>query len=738
MSMRRVRYSLFLASTALAGPALAQEPNVHLNELTVETVRPTAPLSANVSGGDGNSAVMSGGGGGPSGVTGYTARVSPAATKTNTPLIETPQSVSVVTREQLNDRNVQSVNEALAYTPGLSTNVFGFDPRNDAFYIRGFSETYDGVFRDGLRQSAVGLTVPRIEPYGTEALTILRGPASSLYGLGSPGGIVDVTSKRPVFAPFGEVWFQGGNFDRYQGNFDIGAPVAGSDGTMAYRLTGVVRQSDTFLPGATDDRVTVAPAFTWKPAADTTLTILTEYQQTRLPGTAAFYNAPGFVVTRLYQGDAGFNTFKQEQYRIGYAFEHRFTPDLTFRQNFRYQGVGGDFPYTEITGITGLSAQRVAGFFRETLQSVALDNQLEGRFRTGPITHTLIGGLDYLHYDWTRRYGFDFNVPDLDLAGVTNFSRFGYRTFIPRPVLNSGSTQGQDQVGLYLQEQAKWDRLVLTLTGRHDWVNQATSSDSAFVPGAPQHQTDAAFTYRLGLNYLLSPAFVPYASYATTFSPQLGADARGRTFRPATGDQIEAGVKVAIPDTNITGSFAGFDIVQSSILRQDPTSLANAVATGAVESKGFEAELTANFAPGTNLTVAITQLNFRYLRQTSLLTGAPIDGNTLSGIPGTTVSAFGTYQFPLGSPLRGVQIGGGIRYNGTSFADDENTARNPTVTLFDALVAYDFAALDPKYTGFRAQINAYNIFDRTYTTCQAGYCYRGAPATVIGSLIYRW
>jgi iron complex outermembrane receptor protein len=175
------------------------------------------------------------------------ARVSPTATKTNTPLIETPQSVSVVTREQLNDRNVQSINEALAYTPGVSSNVFGFDPRFDAFYIQGFDETYTGVFRDGLRQPGVNQAVARIEPYGIEALTILRGPASGLYGLGSPGGIVDITSKRPVFAPFGEVQFQAGNFNRYQGNFDVGSPIEGSDGTLAFRLTGAFRDANTFL-----------------------------------------------------------------------------------------------------------------------------------------------------------------------------------------------------------------------------------------------------------------------------------------------------------------------------------------------------------------------------------------------------------------------------------------------------------------------------------------------------------
>ncbi|MBP1181205.1 TonB-dependent siderophore receptor [Methylobacterium sp. PvR107] len=741
--MRSVRLTVLLASTALTGSALAQEAKVQLNEISVEAAGPSPAAAAvsgaggNVSGGDGNSSATSGGGGGPSGITGYVARVSPAATKTNTALIETPQSVSVVTREQLNDRNVQSVNEALAYTPGVSSNVFGFDPRFDAFYIRGFAATNNGVFRDGLRQPGVGQAVARIEPYGTEALTILRGPSSGLYGLGSPGGIVDITSKRPVFVPFGEVWFQGGNFDRTQGNFDIGSPIEGSDGTLAFRLTGAFREANTFLPSGSDNRFTIAPALTWKPSADTTVTLLTEFQHSKAPGTSAFYTAPGFVITRLYQGDAAFNALNQDSYRIGYAFEHRFSDDLIFRQNVRYQNIDSHLAYTQIDSVTGLSAQRENGLIHDRLGYVAVDNQLEAHLVTGPVSHTLLAGVDYLHYDYRRDAGFGL-IPDLNLAGVGDFSTFRSRTFVPRPALASASEQAQDQIGLYIQEQAKFDRFVLTLTGRQDFVSQSTRAGTPGSLGAARSQDDSAFTGRAGLNYLLAPGLVPYASYATTFTPQLGVDINGRPFKAATGDQIEAGVKYALPDTNITGSFAGFDIVQSSVLQTDPTNVANQVASGSVQSKGFEAELTANVAPGTNLTVAYTHLDLRYRNATFPGTTQSISGNAVSGIPGDTFAAFGTYQFPPASPLRGLQIGGGIRYTSTSFADDLNTVRNPTVTQFDALVAYDFAALDPKYKGFRAQINAFNIFDRNYDTCQSGFCYRGAPATVIGSLIYRW
>ncbi|MBP1181206.1 TonB-dependent siderophore receptor [Methylobacterium sp. PvR107] len=744
MFTRSASLGLLLASTALVGPhmvgrAAAQPAAVQLNELSVEAAGPvvTGPAvsgaAGNVSGGDGgNSSATSGGGGGPSGITGYVARISPTATKTNTPLLETPQSVSVVTREQLNDRNVQSFSDALAYVPGATINVSGFDPRFDQVFIRGFDVlSNQGTYRDGLRQIGSGFIFPRIEPYGLEAVTVLRGPASGLYGLGSPGGILDATSKRPVFARFGEVWFQSGSFDRVQGNFDFGGPVEGSDGTMAYRLTGVRREAGTFIGrGTNDDQLNIAPAFTWKPSADTTFTFLSEFQVRNTPATVFYYNDPGFRVTKYYSGDPRFAGLDQTQYRVGYAFEHRFSDDLIFRQNFRHYGVFLSAKYTSIDSIDAARTlgARSTGYIREGLVQQTLDNQLEAHLVTGPVSHTLVAGVDYAHYGLSNRFG-GGPAPDLNLI-TQNYGR----QFIPTPTLASPTRQAQDQIGVYLQDQARFGDFILTLNGRHDWIFQ----DNRTTPvSAVTRQDDTAFTGRVGLGYVLAPGLVPYASYATTFTPQVGTDARGQAFKPASGDQIEAGVKYLIPGTNIQTAFAGFDIEQSSILRTDPTNIAFQAATGSVRSRGFEAEATANLAPGTNLTIAYTHLDFRFLSQTSF-GGANQDGNRVSGIPSDTYASFLTYAFPTYSPLRGLTIGGGIRYIGTSFADDDNTVRNPTVTLYDALVAYDFAAIDPKYQGLRAQINAYNIFDRTYNTCAFGNCFRGAPATVIGSLIYRW
>ncbi|GEP07255.1 TonB-dependent siderophore receptor [Methylobacterium oxalidis] len=732
MSDRSFRLALLLATTCLAGAANAQDTAVQLDQLSVEGVASAPAAASNLSAGDGGTAATSGGGGGPSGITGYVARVATAATKTNTPLIEVPQSVSVLTREQLNDRNVQTFTDAVNYVPGAISARSGFDPRFDQIFIRGFDVlTNQGIYRDGLRVIGSGFAYPKSEPYGAEALTILRGPASGLYGLGSPGGILDITTKRPVFVPFGEVQFQAGSFDRFQGNFDVGGPVPGSDGTMAYRLTGLRREAGTFIGlGTTDDQLYLAPAFTWKPSADTTVTFLSEFQITNTPAATFFYNDPGFRVSNFYQGDPRFIGLDQTQYRVGYAFEHKFTPDLIFRQNFRHYGLFLVGKYVDINNINVARTigTRDTGYIREGLVQQTLDNQLEARFATGPIAHTVVGGVDYARYSLSQRLGFGL-APDLNLV-TRNYGQ----QFIATPALGPASRQSQDQIGVYLQDQAKFGDFILTLNGRHDWVFQ---NNYATPDSAVSRQDNSAFTGRVGLGYVLAPGLVPYASYATTFTPQVGLDRNGQAFRPATGDQIEAGVKYLIPGTNIQAAFAGFEINQSNILIPDATNIAFQTAGGAVRSKGFEAEATANLAPGTNLTIAYTHVDIRFVNSTSF-TGESLNGNRVSGIPSDTYASFLTYAFPLSSPLFGLQIGGGIRFIGPSFADDQNTVRNTAVTLYDALIAYDFAAIDPKYKGLRAQVNAYNIFDRNYTTCSFGFCNFNQPATVIGSLIYRW
>ena len=395
-----------------------------------------------------------------------------------------------------------------------------------------------------------------------------------------------------------------------------------------------------------------------------------------------------------------------------------------------------DLRYTEITP-GGLSpdlstAARDTGRIANVLDTFTVDNQLEVRGATGAVQHTLVGGIDYTYATYSQRSGFGL-APDLQIGGLIR-PNYGAQ-FIPVPVLGNATRTTQSQLGTYVQDQAKLGRFILTLTGRHDGVT--TTSGSVANPATATEAVNRAFSGRVGLNYLLTDELVPYFSYASTFAPQLGLTRLNQPFAPTQGTQIEGGVKFNVPGTNVFLNAAIFDIDQTNVLAPDPVSpLLNIAPIGAVNSHGAELEAVANLGPGINVTAAYSHVDIR----TTKNPGSPESvGLALSGVPSNTFRMFATYALPTWSELYGLSFGGGIRYAGTSPANDvPNTFRNSTVTLFDAVAAYDFAKADSRLQGMRLQVNVTNLLDRTYFTCQAGACYRGQPRQFIASLIYRW
>ncbi|WFU57383.1 TonB-dependent siderophore receptor [Bradyrhizobium pachyrhizi] len=657
--------------------------------------------------------------------TGYVATASTAGTKTSTALIETPQSLSVVTQKELRDRNVQTLKDAVSYTPGVTTTAFGYDPRFDSFYIRGFDATYTGIYRDGLRQGGGNFAIPKIEPYGLDSVSILRGPASGLYGLGSPGGIVDVTTKRPPLTAFDEVQLQGGTYDRYQGSFDVGGPVPGSD-QLYYRLTGLLRDAKTWYPGNDDDRAYIAPALTWRPDADTSFTILSEYQSNRTAASIGNFRTPDGQLTNIYSNDPAFSAMDQKQYRIGYAFEHNVDDVWTVRQNFRFYQVDVDAKYTQIDSIdsgTNL-ASRSAWRILDSFNTVTLDNQAEAKFMLGAIKNTVLLGVDYGHSYYNDKIGYG-PAPDLNLQTMN----YGAQA-IATPAFSIFNKQSTDEVGVYAQDQAKLGGFILTLNGRQSWVSQTTT---AGLDGVPSTQKATDFTGRAGLSYVFDNGIAPYISYATAFAPQVGVDASGLPFKPTTGEQKEVGIKYQMPQIAVLLTAAVFDITQDNVLRTDPNNMAFQAATGQVESKGVELEAKLALKQGFDLTAAYTHLNV------VITQGNPdTTGNQLSGIPSNSFAAFGKYTFQSGVPVEGLGLGLGVRYIGTNFGNDQNTFQNAATTLFDAVIDYDLGRLDRRFLGATMRVNATNLFDTHYQTCQSGYCYAGERRQVIGTLSYRW
>lgn len=692
-------------------------------------------------------------------VVGYSARQSVTATKTDTPLLETPQSVSVVTKDQIRDQGAQTVQDALRYTPGVALQSYGANAFFDGFKLRGFDAPR---YLDGLRLPTDSTTfaMPKIEPYGLERIEVLRGPSSGLYGQSDPGGLLNMVSKRPTATTHYDFETTFGNFNYKQGAFDIGGPID-QNGEFLYRIVGLGRLADTQTDFVQDNKIFIAPSFTWRPTTDTSFTILSHYQkidnngyQQYVPGQVSFQPNPnGQIPYSRYIGEPAIDGYKLEQKAIGYAFEHRFDNNIQFRQNFRYTDVTNDLQSVRSEGMLPIGfgpptvysdtlVSRSYNYVKASSQNVALDNQLQGDFRTGPLTHKVLVGFDYLHQtgnvDYRTQSGMPFGTfPNINPYNPVYGAVPASFASLPSFILNDSKI---DQAGLYAQDQIKLDRWTLSLTGRQDWVNTQLVSYApppfAYPPAGNYARSDAASTGRVGLNYLFDFGLSPYANYSTSFVPNTGAGLDLKPFKPTTGEGKEVGVKFMPNGTNLMLTAALFEINQNDVLTANPLNPFLSIQTDAARSRGFEFEARGNITRELEIVAGYTKLDAIV---TKSLTPANV-GKYLNGVPLDQGSLWAKYTWFDGS-LAGLGIGAGVRYVGESYGDAINSFVLPSYTLFDASVSYDLAYARSDLRGWKAQINATNLANKYYTvSCLTGlaYCGLGTSRTVLGTLKYSW
>jgi iron complex outermembrane receptor protein len=662
---------------------------------------------------------------------GLVARDVTTGTKTDTPLVEMPQSVSVITREQMDLRDVQSVTEAMRYTPGVRTDAYGDNPRYDWFYIRGFRADTTGLFLDGLRFDAGALT-GRPDAWGLERIEVLRGPASVLFGQTAPGGLVNMVSRRPTQTPQGEVRLSAGSYDRLQAAFTTSGPLT-ADGTWSYSLTGLGRQSDTQVDYTPDDRVFIAPALTWQPTADTRLTILSYYQYDETLGSeflpfsgTVVPSAFGIVPRSRFTGEPSFDTFSRRQWSIGYEFEHRFNDTFTVRQNLRYGHVDGDWRQTYGLGLRpdGRTLNRYSYESLRESSAFQVDTQLQSRFATGPLQHTVLTGLDY------SRATFD-NVQNGALGTPLDLYAPVYGNVVRNLAPLSNQLQIRDQLGVYAQDQVRYGNWVLTFGGRYDW---ATTETEDRLRGTTTTADDGAFSGRIGLVYVSPNGLAPFASYSTSFLPQLGTTRGGTPFKPIEAEQVEIGLRYQPPGRNSFVQASVFNITQTNGLTLDPLNPAFQVQTGETEVRGLELEVVAEVTPGFRVIGAYTYLDAKITKAND-----GTAGNRPNGVPAHQAALYGDYSFREGA-LRGIGLGGGVRYLGNTPVGNANLALVPSVTLLDASVRFDLDRLSPSLQGTRFTISATNITDERYVaSCDSlSACFYGTGRTVLGTLSHAW
>lgn len=683
-------------------------------------------------------------------INGYVATRSMSGTKTNTPINETPQAISVVGAEQIRDQKPGMFDEILRYSPGVVAGTFGADTRNDWFLIRGFKSDDNSTFLDGLQLFYSGYASWKLQPFNLEKVEVLRGPSAVLYGGSSPSGIVNAVSKMPSAEPIHYIEAGVNNFGNAYVGFDLGGPVQlpKYDGQLFYRLVGQVQNGGTQVDFTPNNNYFIAPSVTYRPDIDTSITVLASasYNETRglafLPYEGTVTNAPfGKIPTSFFPGDPSVDTFKREQEMLGYQFEKNLSDNVTYRQNARFAHV--DVTYRGYVGAGWAStADEAAGqlsrynwYAKSTANQADMDSQLEYRFGTGPVQHKMLFGVDLKSYSLDDYQQYESSSPLFTPAPnqVPNINVFNpvYGANVP---FSAGAVNApfrnafidQRQLGAYVQDQMKLGRFTLVLSGRNDWVS--TGQEDRATGSTVATRDDSAFSGRAGLIYNFDNGVAPYVAYATSYNPAIGINAAGELFKPEKGKQGEVGVKYQ--PTWLDGHFGAdwFDLRRTNVATADATFTIAQDQIGEVHSQGFELEAVANVTRELKLTASYT----RYSLIDTSDANAAFLGKVPTNTPREVANAWADYTFKSGL-LTGLGFGAGVRYTGSSFADQLNTAMVPGYTLGDAAVHYE-------WNNWRFAVNVANIADKIYVaSCSTtSACFYGDRRRVTGSIGYKW
>ena len=678
-------------------------------------------------------------------VQGYVAKRTAAGTKTDTALVEAPRSISVVTRQQMDDRNAHTLDDAVRYLPGITASSYGSDTRADWLRVRGFEPTQ---FLDGLPLPKGVYANPKQETWNLDRLALLRGPASSVYGQTPPGGLLDMVSRRPEAEASSEIQLQYGSDNHRQINFASTGKID-DEGQFLYSLSGVLRDGGTPIDHMDDKRYNIAPSLTWNIDEDTKFTLLTQFTRDDTGVTSQFYPIQGTKIDMPFGkishhknlGDPDYDYYDRTYYALGYAFEHRLNDVWQFRQNLRYTKSDTSFQTVTVNsyipefaafgfvvddqGNTGRGTTNVD----EDISQFAVDNNFQADFATGDVRHTLLLGLDHQRNN-TNYLSIFGTAPSINVNNPI------YGLPIERPARSTAFydyDQKTYQTGLYVQDQMALDQWRLTLGGREDWVHTGTKF---FNKGdATNTERDKKFSGNAAISYVFDSGFVPYLSYAESFQPTSNAVASPTdSFKPTEGQQWELGIKYQPPGSNTLLTAAVYDLTQKNVsVTNNVGNVTVTSQTGEVRVKGLELEAVSDVTENLSVTAAYT------LAKSEVQDGT-FKGNRLQLMPNQQASLWGDYTWHDGV-LSGFGIGAGARYTGNTYGDQGNTflGKADAYTVFDAAVHYDLGRLDNSLKGASLAVNATNLFDKDYiSTCDSFYCYYGDQRSVVASATYKW
>lgn len=706
----------------------------------------------------------------PKGLISY---VSASASKSDTPIVKSPVSVSVLTEKRIADLGAETLQDAIGYVAGVYNGPYGVDTRGDWAHIRGVAPVQ---YLDGLQMMFGYYNNARPNPYNFERIEILKGPSSMLYGQGSTGGIINSVSKRPKQGTSGEIWAQLGNFYRKQLAFDFNT-AADSNEDVLVRTVAMYRDSETQTEYVDDNTLFFAPSLTWHVTDNTSLTVLTNFQKNESGSSTQFFPHEGTINSAQYGqisserfvSEPGWDQYDTEQKAVTLIVDH-YINDM-FSVHWSARKMDSEATYRTMYAWPPKLQEDKRSIVRNfslsdaVADSITTDLQLRGAFDTGMVSHTIVTGIDYqsADTDTDRLYLTPASIKqfvgiDVDTSLDLYDPVYGQIGFLPTgDMIPDTPGQNDKQIGIYFQDSMEIGNFIVNAALRYDEVE--TKSDAA---GAVKDEQSAT-TGRLGILYTFEDyGIAPYVSYSESFLPQYGArpdglDENGQvkygTYKPREGEQLEAGIKYQPKGTEHLITASVFDITQKNA----PRSIApnHEVQDGSTNIQGIELEAQLEFnefdvyaayaytdsEQNTSDKSKEELLGLILQGQTYLQNQLITDSASLAAVPEHLFNIWTTYRPE--SFLPGLKVGAGMRYVGETF-DGSRTIEalgqtlhtavtTDAYTVFDLMVGYEF-------NNFDISLNVDNVADKTVvTSClYRGDCFYGQQRTITANVKYRF
>jgi iron complex outermembrane recepter protein len=616
-------------------------------------------------------------------------------------LQETPQAISVIGPQQLDQNNVTRLSDALDLNASVARqNNFG--GLWDAYAVRGFvgdQNLPSGYLVNGFNGGR-GFGGTR-DAAGIERIEILKGPNAALFGRGEPGGTANIVTKRADLASSrGRINLLGGSFDRYRADADINLAA---DDLVAVRLVGFYEDAGSFRDTIESERFGFLPSVLLKLSERTSLTYDLEITRAEVPfdrGVVAVNGRLGLIPRSRFLGEPADGPIEADATGQQLQLQHDFSDAWSLL-------LGGSYRETRLEGFSteaelarnrqrlfrdGRSLSRQRRFRRYEAEHLVFRGELSGRFETAGLTHRVLIGADYDKFDnsqfFLRSRPAVLNATttpqasnDIDILNPV-YGRFP----LPNPGPQTNRLDTQTAWGVYLQDQITLtDRLQVRLGGRYDNFSLRSLNRAN---GRANRRSATRFSPQAGIVYELSDAVSLYAAYGEGFRANIGADVNGRVFDPETTKSGEIGAKLSLFSGRLTGTLAAFELKKRNVLAADPANPGFSLPIGAARSRGLELDLNGKLPGGVDLWFSYAYVDAEALKDVldpdfALAIRA---GDPLINIPEHSANLQLAKTFAVGGSE--VTVGGGVQHVGERLGEAATIFFLPDYTLVRAFASW--------------------------------------------------